>query len=166
MPASSSKDPYRLKVFIGSFWPFSGLFPPPLFFRLLVVLDFGRDAAGFSNSAACTHVPATFTFAARTWRHRSGLGAQKWTLTQPPGSKSGALGKHRVQHQETQNSCPLSTRTRTVPGRPGGSLGTGRYRSGTARNKYNRMDSLLWSVRRNPVEICLTDHRFNQFFSC
>ena len=25
------------------------------------------------------------------------------------------------------------------------------------------MDGLLWSVRRNPGEICLTDHRFNQF---
>ena len=36
----------------------------------------------------------------------------------------------------------------------------------TTRNKYNRMDFLHWSVRRNPGEICLTDHRFNQFFSC
>ena len=52
-----------------------------------------------------------------TWRHRSGLGAPNWTLTQPPGSKSGAWGKYWVQHQETQNSCPLSMQTRTVPGR-------------------------------------------------
>ena len=29
---------------------------------------------------------------------------------------------------------------------------------------HNRIDSLLWSVLRNPDEVCLTDHRFNLFF--
>ena len=61
--------------------------------------------------------PCAWKLRSSTWRHRSGLGAQNWTLTQPPGSKSGAWEKHWVQHQETQNSCPLATRTRAVPGR-------------------------------------------------
>ena len=65
MPVSSSKDPYLLKVFTGSFRPFDSLFPPPLFLGLLVVLESGRDTVGFNNSAACTHAPATFTFPAR-----------------------------------------------------------------------------------------------------
>ena len=115
--------------------------------------------------------PCAWEQKSSTWRHRSGLGAQNWILTQPSGSKSGALRKHWVQHQETQNSCPLSTRTRQCQGvgrnrprLPGGSLGAGRYRSGTARNKCNIIDSLLWSVRRNPGEICPADHRFHNFF--
>ena len=31
----------------------------------MVVLELGRDTAGFNNSAVCTHAPATFTFPAR-----------------------------------------------------------------------------------------------------
>ena len=135
MPAFSPKDPYLLKVFRGSFWPFGGLFPRPVFLKLLVFLEFGRDAAGFNNSAACTHAPTTFTFLAMALhlgaevldlRHRSGL----WTLTQPPGSKSGAWEKRWVQHQETQNSCPLSTRTRTVSGRRSKPAPTSRRKHG------------------------------------
>ena len=145
MPASSSKDPYLLKVFTGSFWPFGGLFPPPFFLGLLVVLELERDAAGFINSAACTH----------------------------PGSKSGAWGKHWVQHQETQNSCPLSTQTRTVPGRRSNPALTSRrkpgYRSIPIRDRQKQVQQNGQSalgVRRNPGKICQTDHRFNQFFSC
>ena len=68
MPASSSKDPYLLYVLRGSFWPFGGLCPPPFFLGLLVFFELGRDAAGFNNSAACTHAPATFTFVAMALR--------------------------------------------------------------------------------------------------
>ena len=52
----------------GSFWPFGGLFPPPFSLGLVLFFELGRDAAGFNNSAACTHAPATFTFAARALR--------------------------------------------------------------------------------------------------
>ena len=106
-----------------------------------------------------------------TWHHRSGLRALNWTLTRPFGSKSGSLEKNWVQHRKTQNSCPLPMRTCTVPGRRSKpaltsrkSLGTDRYRSETARNMYNRMDSLHRIVRSNPGEICLTHHRFNHLF--
>ena len=77
MPASSSKDPYLLYVFRRSFWPFGGLFPSPFFLGLLVFLELVRDAAGFNNSAACTHAPATFTFPAMALR----LGAEVPNLT-------------------------------------------------------------------------------------
>ena len=107
----------------------------------------GRDAAGFNNSAACTHAPAAFTFPAMALCLRAevpdlassvGTRGPDWTLTQPPGSKSGAWGKHWVQHQETQNSCPLSTRTRTVPGRrPTPALTSQRKRP---RKLYSPMD--------------------------
>ena len=124
MPASSSKDPYLLEVFRGSFWPLGGLFSPPFFLGLLVFWELGRDAAGFNGSAAFTHAPATFPFPARALRRGAevpeltpSVGAQNWTLTQPQGSKSDAWGKIWVQHRETRNSCPLATRTLTVPGR-------------------------------------------------
>ena len=68
MPASSSKDLYLLYILRGSFWPFGGLFPPPFSLGLVLFFEFGQDAAGFSISAACTHAPATFTFAARALR--------------------------------------------------------------------------------------------------
>ena len=87
MPASSSKDPYLLKVFTGSCWPFGGLFPPPLFLGLLVVLKFGRDAAGSNNSAACTHAPATFTFPAMALR----LGAEVLDLAPSVGTRGSEL---------------------------------------------------------------------------
>ena len=47
----------------------------------------------------------------------SGLRVLNRALTRPLGSKSGAWGKNWVQHRKTQSSCPLPTRTRTVPGR-------------------------------------------------
>ena len=92
----------------------------------------------------------------QTCRHQSGLRAQNWTLTQPQGSKPGALGKNWVQYRKPRTLVCLQrglaqcsgvgqSRTRL----PGGSLGTGRYRSGAARNT-NRMDSMNWSVRRDP----------------
>ena len=138
-----------------------------------------RDATGFRKSAACIHAtPTSPAMALRLGaevparRHRSGLGAENRTLTQSPGPKSGARAKHWVQPQETQNSCLLSTRTRTVPRLRWKPAPTSwrmpRYRptpTGTARNMYNRIDSLHWSVRRNPGEIRLTDHKFNQLFS-
>ena len=68
MPASSSKDPYLLKVFRGSFWPFGGLLPPSFFLGLLVFLELGQDAAGLNSYAAFTHAPTTFTFPARALR--------------------------------------------------------------------------------------------------
>ena len=87
MPASSSKDPYLLKVFTESFWPFGCLFPPPFFSGLLVVLELGRDAAGFNNSAACTHAPATFTFPAMALR----LGAEVLDLAPSVGTRGSEL---------------------------------------------------------------------------
>ena len=102
MPSSSSKDPYLLKVFTGSCWPFRGLFPPPLFLGLLVVLKFGRDAAGFNNSAACTHAPATFTFAAGALRLEAevldlapsvGTWGSELDLEPAPGVKVWCLGE-------------------------------------------------------------------------
>ena len=41
---------------------------PPFFLEVSVVLEVGRDAAGFENSAAFTHAPATFPFPARALR--------------------------------------------------------------------------------------------------
>ena len=87
MPASSSKDPYLLYVLRGSFWPFGGLFPPPFSFGLFVFFELGRDAAGFNNSAACTHAPATFTFAARALR----LGAVVLDLALLVGTRGSEL---------------------------------------------------------------------------
>ena len=87
MPASSSKDPYLLYVFRGSFWPFGGLFPPPFSLGLFVFFELGRDAAGFNNSAACTHAPATFTFAERALR----LGAEVLDLAPLVGTRSAEL---------------------------------------------------------------------------
>ena len=126
MPASTSKDPYLSKVFRGSLWPFGGLFPPPVFLGLLMFWELGRDAAGFNNSAACANAHATFTFPAMALR----LGAEVLDPAPSVGTRSSeldpdpaprvrvrCLGKHWVQHQETQNSCPLSTRTPTVPER-------------------------------------------------
>ena len=83
----SSKDPYLLKVFRGSFWPFGGIFPPPFFLGLLVFLELGRDAAGFNNSAACTHAPATFTFPAMALR----LGAEVLDLAPSVGTRGSEL---------------------------------------------------------------------------
>ena len=109
MPACSSKDPYLLKVFIGSFWPFGGLFPPPFLLGLLVVWELGRDAAGFNNSAACTHAPVTFIFPAMALR----LGAEVLDLAPSVGTRGSELdldpapGVKVCQHQETQNSRPL-----------------------------------------------------------
>ena len=87
MPASSSKDPYLLYVLRGSFWPFGGLFPPPFSLGLFVFFELGRDAAGFNNSAACTHAPATFTFAARALR----LGAVVLDLALSVGTRGSEL---------------------------------------------------------------------------
>ena len=87
MTASSSRDPYLLKVFIGSFWPLGGLFPPPLFLGLLVFGELGRDAVGFNNSAACTHTPATYTFPARALR----LGAEVLDLAPSVGTRGSEL---------------------------------------------------------------------------
>ena len=102
MPASSSKDPYLLCVFRGSFWPFGGLFPPPFSLGLFVFFGLGRDAAGFNNSAACTHAPVTFTFAARTLRLGAvvldlallvGTRGFKLDLVLAPGVKVWCLGE-------------------------------------------------------------------------
>ena len=87
MPASSSKDPYLLYVLRGSFWPFGGLFPPPFSLGLFVFFELGRDTAGFSNSAACNHAPATFTFAARALR----LGAEVLDLAPFVGTRGSEL---------------------------------------------------------------------------
>ena len=108
-------------VLRGSFLLLGGLFFPPFSLGLFVFFELGRDAAGFNNSAACTHAPATFTFAASALR----LGAEVldlaplvWTrgseLDLDP--KSGALGKHWVQHQDTQNSCRLQRGLAQCPG--------------------------------------------------
>ena len=87
MPVSSSKDLYLLYVLRGSFWPFGGLFPPPFSLGLLVFFELGRDAAGFNNSAACTHAPATFTFAASALR----LGAEVVDLALSVGTRGSEL---------------------------------------------------------------------------
>ena len=87
MPTSSSKDPYLLKVFTGSYWPFGGLFPPPFFLGLVVVSELGRDAAGFNSSAACTHAPATFTFPAMALC----LGAEVLNLAPSVGIRGSQL---------------------------------------------------------------------------
>ena len=87
MPASSSKDPYLLCVLRGSFRPFGGPFPPPFSLGLFVFFELGRDAAGFDNSAACTHAPATFTFAARALR----LGAVVLDLAPLVGTRGSEL---------------------------------------------------------------------------
>ncbi|WP_419593825.1 hypothetical protein, partial [Thiolapillus sp.] len=50
-------------------------------------MKFGRDAAGFNNSAACTHAPATFTFAARALR----LGAEVLDLAPSVGTRGSEL---------------------------------------------------------------------------
>ncbi|WP_419606177.1 hypothetical protein [Thiolapillus sp.] len=83
MPVSSSKDPKRLKVLIGSSWPFAFLSPFPFFFKVLVAFAEGRDAAGFLNSAVCTHAPATFTFPAMAVR----LGAEDPDLARSVGTR-------------------------------------------------------------------------------
>ena len=77
-------------------------------------------------STTRTHTPATFTIPAMALR----LGAEVLDLAPSVGTlgseldldpaagvKSGAGGKNWVQYQETQNSSPLATRTRAVPGR-------------------------------------------------
>ena len=87
MPASSSKDPYLLYILRGSFWPFGGLFPPPFSLGLLVFFELGPDAAGFNNLAACTHAPATFTFAASALR----LGAEVLDLAPSVGTRGSEL---------------------------------------------------------------------------
>ena len=87
MPTSSSTDPYLLKVLTGSFLPVGGLFPPPLFLGLLVVLESGRDTASFNNSAVCTHAPATFTFPAMALR----LGAEVLDLAPSVGTQGSEL---------------------------------------------------------------------------
>ena len=69
-----------------------------------------------------------------------------------------------VHLQSGLAQCPGVGRSR--PWLPGGSLGTGRYRSGTARNTHNRTDSLNWSVPRNPGLLCVTYHRLYWVFSC
>ena len=126
MPASSSKDPYLLHVLRGSFWPFGGLFPPPFSLGLVLFFELGRDAAGFSNSAACTHAPATFTFAARALRlvpvvldlaPLVGTRGSELDLDPAPGVKVWCLEEVLGPAPGTQTSCPLATRTRAVPGR-------------------------------------------------
>ena len=71
----------------GSFWPFGGLFPPPFSLGLLFFVELGRDAAGFSHSAACTHAPATFTLAAGALR----LGAEVLDLAPSVGTRGSEL---------------------------------------------------------------------------
>ena len=102
MPASSSKDPYLLYVLRGSFWPFGGLFPPAFSLGLFVFFQLGRAAAGFNNSAACTHAPATFTFVARALRLGTvaldlaplvGTRGSELDLDPAPGVKVWCLGE-------------------------------------------------------------------------
>ncbi|WP_293654030.1 hypothetical protein, partial [Thiolapillus sp.] len=50
-------------------------------------LELGRDAAGFNNSAACTHAPATFTFPAMALR----LGAEVLDLAPSVGTRGSEL---------------------------------------------------------------------------
>ena len=122
MPASSPKDPYLSKVFTGSSWPFGGLFPPPFFLGLLVFLELGRDAAGFNNSAACTHAPAIFTFAARGLR----LGAEVLDLAPSVGTRGSELDLEPAPRLKVwclgealgpAPGDPELLSTRTVPGR-------------------------------------------------
>ena len=64
MPSPSFQyHPPRIHI-----WPLGGLFPPPFFLGVSVVWEVGHGAAGFENSAAFTHAPATFTFPARALR--------------------------------------------------------------------------------------------------
>ena len=107
-----------------------------------------------------------------TWRHRSGLGAPNWTLTQPPGSKSGAWGKHWVQHQETQNSCLLATRTRTVPGRRSKPALTSQrkpgYRSIPIRDcqKHKQKEQSRLECPKRPRFVPSDKQQTKQTFSC
>ena len=64
-----------------------GLFPPPFFLGLLVFWELGRDAAGFNNSAAFTHAPATFTFPATALR----LGTEFPVLAPSVGARGPEL---------------------------------------------------------------------------
>ena len=50
-------------------------------------MELGRDAAGFNNSAACTHAPATLTFAASALR----LGAVVLDLVPLGGTRGSEL---------------------------------------------------------------------------
>ena len=52
-----------------------------------MVLELGRDAAGFINSAACTHAPATFTLPAIALR----LGTEVLDLTPSVGTRGSEL---------------------------------------------------------------------------
>ena len=52
-----------------------------------MVWELGRDAAGFNNSAACTHAPVTFIFPAMALR----LGAEVLDLAPSVGTRGSEL---------------------------------------------------------------------------
>ena len=108
----------------------------------------------------------------RPWPDAIGRGSGLWTGPWPGpwgqglllGRRTGSsTGRPRtlVRFQRGLAQCPDVGRSRLWL--PGESLGTGRYRSGTARNT-NRMNSLNWSVRRDPGYICLTNNRLYRLF--
>ena len=72
-----------IRVILALWRPISTTF----LFGLLVFFELGRDAAGFNNSAVCTHAPATFTFAARALH----MGAEILDLAPSVGTRGSEL---------------------------------------------------------------------------